>query len=154
MRRTRTAAAAALIALTGLVGTAFAQLAPSYEQSHPYDRTRPPALASAQSLQRGDAELRRAELSRREDQFRREEEMKRDQHPRRASAAAAAAAHHRWKTGDRMSRTAWNQQKPVDWRNHQLEPPARGYEWRQVDTDYVLARSATRRVKLVIHAAH
>ena len=150
MKRTLTAAAA-LIALTCLVGAATAQPAPSYEQSHPYDRTRPPAQAPGQTLQRGgDAQMRRAELSRREDQFRREEQLTRDYHPRRATAAG----HLRWKTGERMSRTAWNQQKPVDWRNHQLKPPARGYEWRQVDNDYVMARSATRRVRLVIHAAH
>lgn len=53
-----------------------------------------------------------------------------------------------------MSRAAWSQQKPVDWRNRQLSAPARGYEWRQVDNDYVLARSSNRRVTLALRADH
>lgn len=152
MRLTMSAAAAALLALTGAAGHASAQPAGSYEQSHPYDHTRPPVQGSGQTLQRGgDEQMRRAELGRREDQFRRDEAARRERHPRHA----VSTSHHRgWKRGEQMSRAAWNQQKPVDWRNHQLSAPARGYEWRHVDNDYVLARSSNRRVTLVVRADH
>ncbi len=51
--------------------------------------------------------------------------------------------HHDWRKGGRSSPGDWNRGQQVDWHSHHLRRPPRGYEWRQVDGNYVLAAAAT-----------
>ena len=51
--------------------------------------------------------------------------------------------HPDWRQGGRIQRSDWNRGARVDWRHHHLRQPPRGYEWRQVDGNYVLAAAAT-----------
>lgn len=53
--------------------------------------------------------------------------------------------HHRgWYKGGRIDRRDWNRGYRVnDWRRYHLQRPPRGYEWRRVDNQYVLAAAAT-----------
>jgi Ni/Co efflux regulator RcnB len=50
---------------------------------------------------------------------------------------------HQYNRGENISRDDWGQAQPVDWRAHHLRPPPRGYEWREVNGQYVLAAVAT-----------
>jgi Ni/Co efflux regulator RcnB len=51
---------------------------------------------------------------------------------------------HNWRKGGRIDRTDWNRgQRVNDWQRRHLQRPPRGYEWRQVDNNYVLAAAAT-----------
>jgi opacity protein-like surface antigen len=50
---------------------------------------------------------------------------------------------HNWQKGGRIERGDWNRGVHVDYRAHHLRAPPRGYEWRQVDGNYVLAAVAT-----------
>jgi Ni/Co efflux regulator RcnB len=54
-----------------------------------------------------------------------------------------APAHHDWHKGGRIAKEDWSRGQPVDYRSHHLAKPRRGYEWRQVDGNYVLAAAAT-----------
>jgi len=51
--------------------------------------------------------------------------------------------HPDWRQGGRIQRSDWNRGARVDWRRHHLRQPPRGYEWRQVDGNYVMAAAAT-----------
>jgi Ni/Co efflux regulator RcnB len=51
--------------------------------------------------------------------------------------------HTDWHKGGRISHDDWNRGQQVDWHAHHLQSPPRGYEWRQVDGNYVLAAAAT-----------
>ena len=53
------------------------------------------------------------------------------------------AAGHNWRKGGRIARGDWSRGVHVDYRSHHLRAPPRGYEWRQVDGNYVLAAVAT-----------
>ncbi len=70
------------------------------------------------------------------------------------AGAASAAPHngwgqdygaggHQWHNGDHIGPNDWNGGAQVDWRSHHLRHPPRGYEWRQVNGQYVLAAVAT-----------
>jgi Ni/Co efflux regulator RcnB len=49
-----------------------------------------------------------------------------------------------WHKGGRIDRNDWNRgQRVNDWQNRHLQRPPRGYEWRRVDNNYVLAAAAT-----------
>jgi Ni/Co efflux regulator RcnB len=51
---------------------------------------------------------------------------------------------HNWYKGGRIDRSDWNRgQRVNDWQNRRLQRPPRGYEWRRVDNNYVLAAAAT-----------
>ena len=52
-------------------------------------------------------------------------------------------AHPEWHKGAKIGRNDWNRGVKVDYRAHHLNAPPRGYEWRQVDGNYVLAAAAT-----------
>ena len=52
-------------------------------------------------------------------------------------------AHRDWHKGDRFDRNDWNRYERVDYRRYHLRTPPRGYEWRRVDNNYVLAAVAT-----------
>ena len=52
--------------------------------------------------------------------------------------------HNNWRKGGRIDRNDWNRgQRVNDWQNRHLQRPPRGYEWRRVDNNYVLAAAAT-----------
>ena len=105
MRRTLTVAAAAMIALSGIAGTAAAE---------PYGHAR------------GHDEGRGND---------RYEHSDRGNH---------------WRRGQRISRDEWGRYQRVDWRRHHLRRPPRGYEWREVNGQYVLAAAATGLIAAII----
>jgi Ni/Co efflux regulator RcnB len=51
--------------------------------------------------------------------------------------------HDEWKKGAHISHDDWNRGARVDYRHYHLQAPPRGYEWREVDGNYVLAAIAT-----------
>jgi Ni/Co efflux regulator RcnB len=51
--------------------------------------------------------------------------------------------HDEWKKGYHMKQEDWHRARPIDYRQYHLSPPPRGYEWRSVDGNYVLAAVAT-----------
>jgi len=63
--------------------------------------------------------------------------------------------HNEWRKGGRISRDDWNRGRPVDWRARHLSAPRRGYEWREVDGNYVMAAVAGGLIGgLIAGAAH
>jgi Ni/Co efflux regulator RcnB len=58
--------------------------------------------------------------------------------------------HDEWRKGARIGHDDWNRGQTVDWHAHHLRHPPRGYEWRQVDGNYVLAAAATGLIASVI----
>lgn len=51
--------------------------------------------------------------------------------------------HDDWKKGSHISQQDWNRGRQVDYRQYHLSAPPRGYQWREVDGNYVLAAAAT-----------
>jgi len=51
--------------------------------------------------------------------------------------------HDEWHKGAKISHDDWNRGGQVDWHAHHLQAPRRGYEWREVDGNFVLAAVAT-----------
>lgn len=51
--------------------------------------------------------------------------------------------HDEWRKGEHIRKEDWNRGERVDYRHYHLSPPPRGYEWRLVDGNYVLAAVAT-----------
>jgi Ni/Co efflux regulator RcnB len=49
--------------------------------------------------------------------------------------------HPEWKTGAHIQHEDWDRGEQVDWRAHHLKRPRKGYEWREIDGNYVLATS-------------
>ena len=61
--------------------------------------------------------------------------------------------HDEWKKGSRIQTDDWNRGAQVDYKQHHLNTPPRGYEWREVDGNYVLAAAATGLIASVIIAS-
>ncbi len=61
--------------------------------------------------------------------------------------------HNEWKKGYHMNQSDWGRGQQVDYRAHHLQAPRRGYEWRQVDGNYVMAAVATGVIASVIVAS-
>ncbi len=61
--------------------------------------------------------------------------------------------HNEWKRGYRMNNNDWSRGQRVDYRTNHLAAPRRGYEWRQVDGNYVMAAVATGLIASVIVAS-
>ena len=61
--------------------------------------------------------------------------------------------HDEWKKGYHMKNEDWDRGEAVDYRTYHLKPPPRGYEWREVDGNYVLAAIATGVIASAIVAA-
>jgi Ni/Co efflux regulator RcnB len=61
--------------------------------------------------------------------------------------------HDEWKKGAKIRDEDWKRGEQVDYREHHLRAPPHGYEWRQVDGNYVLAAAATGVIASVIAAA-
>jgi len=51
--------------------------------------------------------------------------------------------HDEWKKGAKIAPADWNRGQQVDYKSHHLNAPPKGYEWRSVDGNYVLAAAAT-----------
>lgn len=58
--------------------------------------------------------------------------------------------HDDWRRGHRMRHDDWSRGQRVDWHRHHLRRPPRGYEWREVDGNYVLAAVATGLIASII----
>lgn len=61
--------------------------------------------------------------------------------------------HHEWRKGAKMRDEDWKRGEQVDYRGRHLREPPRGYEWRQVDGNYVLAAVATGVIASVVVAS-
>jgi Ni/Co efflux regulator RcnB len=51
--------------------------------------------------------------------------------------------HPEWRKGSRMRQDDWQRGERVDYREHHLRAPPRGYEWREVDGRFILGAIAT-----------
>jgi Ni/Co efflux regulator RcnB len=49
--------------------------------------------------------------------------------------------HTEWKKGAKINNDDWGRGQQVDWHAHKLRKPPAGYEWRQVDGNFVLANN-------------
>jgi Ni/Co efflux regulator RcnB len=70
----------------------------------------------------------------------------RDEHPATADDHHdnhAYVRHDEWKKGARIDPNDWQRGEAVDYHTYHLRKPPRGYEWREVDGNYVLAAVAT-----------
>lgn len=65
----------------------------------------------------------------------------------------AYVEHHEWRKGAQMRSEDWQRGERIDYRGHHLNRPPRGYEWREVDGNYVLASIASGLITSVIIAA-
>ena len=61
--------------------------------------------------------------------------------------------HDDWRNGGHIGHDDWNRGQHIDYRHYHLNAPPRGYEWRQVDGNYVLAAAATGLIASVIVAS-
>jgi Ni/Co efflux regulator RcnB len=62
---------------------------------------------------------------------------------------------HQWRSGQRMGYNDWSRGQRVDWRARHLRTPPRGYEWREVNGQYVLAAVATGLIaSIILNAGH
>jgi Ni/Co efflux regulator RcnB len=62
--------------------------------------------------------------------------------------------HDEWKKGYHMNHNDWDRGAKLDWRSHHLRQPPHGYEWREVDGNYVLAAAATGVIASLIANSH
>jgi Ni/Co efflux regulator RcnB len=63
------------------------------------------------------------------------------------------AHHDEWKKGAKMRDEDWKRGEHVDYKAQHLRAPPHGYEWRQVDGNYVLAAVATGVIASVVAAS-
>jgi Ni/Co efflux regulator RcnB len=61
--------------------------------------------------------------------------------------------HDEWKKGAKIRDEDWSRGEHVDYRAHHLRRPPHGYEWREVDGNYVLAAVTTGVIASVVAAA-
>lgn len=62
--------------------------------------------------------------------------------------------HNEWRRGAHMRHEDWERARRVDdWRARHLRQPPPGYEWREVDGNYVMAAAATGIIASVIAAS-
>lgn len=60
-------------------------------------------------------------------------------HPTNQQHQQKYVKHSEWKKGSHIQSSDWNRGAQVDWKAHHLRQPPNGYQWRQVDGNYVLA---------------
>ena len=65
----------------------------------------------------------------------------------------AYVRHDEWKRGYHMDKADWGRAQRIDYRTYHLSAPPRGYEWRSVDGNYVLAAVATGIISSVVIAS-
>lgn len=61
--------------------------------------------------------------------------------------------HKEWRKGAHIQQQDWNRGERIDYRHYHLHAPPRGYEWREVDGNFVLAAVATGVIASVIAAS-
>jgi len=61
--------------------------------------------------------------------------------------------HDEWKKGSKMRDEDWKRGEHVDYHERHLRAPPHGYEWREVDGNYVLAAVATGVIASVVAAS-
>ena len=61
--------------------------------------------------------------------------------------------HQEWRKGYHMRGEDWSRGQRVDYHAYHLSAPPRGYEWREVDGNYVMAAVATGVIASVIVAS-
>ena len=62
--------------------------------------------------------------------------------------------HSEWRKGYHMKQEDWNRGDHIDnWKQYHLHQPPRGYEWRRVDGNYVMAAAATGVIASVVAAS-
>lgn len=61
--------------------------------------------------------------------------------------------HDEWKKGARIGHDDWNRGDRIDYKHYHLHAPPSGYEWRQVDGNFVLAAVATGVIASVVVAS-
>lgn len=57
---------------------------------------------------------------------------------------------HQWRRGERMGYNNWQGAQRVDYRQHHLRQPPRGYEWRESNGQFILAAFATGLIASII----
>lgn len=62
----------------------------------------------------------------------------------------AYVEHKEWKKGEHIRHEDWDRGERVDYRAHHLNAPPRGYEWRSIDGNYVLANSSSFEIGAVV----
>jgi Ni/Co efflux regulator RcnB len=62
----------------------------------------------------------------------------------------AYVEHKDWKKGERIKHEDWERGQRVNYHERHLNAPPRGYEWRSVDGNYVLANSSTFQIGAVV----
>ena len=76
-------------------------------------------------------------------------------HDDHSNAMMMQRHHGDWHKGDRIGRDDWNRgERVADYHQYQLRRPPRGYEWRRVDNNYVLAAVAGGVIASVVAASH
>ena len=58
--------------------------------------------------------------------------------------------HKEWKKGAPIKHEDWDRGDKVDYHQAHLAAPARGYEWRQVDGQYVQANTSTFQIRATV----
>ena len=58
--------------------------------------------------------------------------------------------HKEWKKGAPVKHEDWDRGDKVDYHQNHLSAPPRGYEWRMVDGNYVLANSSSFQIRTVV----
>jgi Ni/Co efflux regulator RcnB len=61
--------------------------------------------------------------------------------------------HDEWRKGEHMRHEDWDRGERIDYRHYHLRRPPHGYEWREVDGNYVLAAVATGVIASVVVAS-
>ena len=63
-------------------------------------------------------------------------------------------AHADWRVGGHIGRDDWRRGVVINYRDHHLRRPPRGYEWREVDGNFVQAAVTTGLIASIILASH
>jgi Ni/Co efflux regulator RcnB len=62
----------------------------------------------------------------------------------------AYVEHKDWHKGAAIRHEDWDRAEHVDYRQNHLSAPPRGYEWRMVDGQYVLANTSNFQIRTVV----
>jgi Ni/Co efflux regulator RcnB len=62
----------------------------------------------------------------------------------------AYVEHKEWKRGAPIKHEDWDRGEKIDFHEHHLNAPPRGYEWRMIDGNYVLVNSSTFQIRTVV----
>lgn len=60
--------------------------------------------------------------------------------------------HEEWKKGAHIRDEDWKRGEHIEWKEHHLHRPPDGYEWREIDGNYVLANSSSGVISMTVVA--